>query len=82
MKRGHQGTFHHMSEKHLGRYVDEFAGRHNLREMDTEQQLAALVGAGEGKRLKYDTLIGPPETRQPSMLSCGGRLEALLSRAL
>ena len=30
LKRGYQGTFHHLSEKHLGRYVAEFAGRHNV----------------------------------------------------
>lgn len=68
MKRGYQGTFHHMSEKHLSRYVDEFSGRHNLRELDTAEQMSALVGAGDGKRLTYETLIGPAETRQPAML--------------
>ena len=35
LKRGYQGTFHHFSEKHLDRYVSEFAGRHNVREADT-----------------------------------------------
>ena len=33
LKRGYQGTYHQMSEKHLNRYA-EFAGRHNLREQD------------------------------------------------
>lgn len=28
---GYAGTYHHMSVKHLDRYVDEFAGRHNDR---------------------------------------------------
>ena len=28
LKRGHKGTYHKMSNKHLGRYVDEFVGRH------------------------------------------------------
>ena len=32
LKRGYQGTFHHLSAKHLNRYVGEFAGRHNVRE--------------------------------------------------
>ena len=27
LKRGYHGTYHHMSEKHLGRYVTEFSGR-------------------------------------------------------
>ena len=35
LKRGYVGTFHHFSEKHMGRYVDEFATRHNRRGWDT-----------------------------------------------
>ena len=35
LKRGYHGTHHHMSKKHLGRYVGEFEDRHNLRESDT-----------------------------------------------
>ena len=31
LKRGYHGTFHHLSAKHLQRYIDEFATRHNLR---------------------------------------------------
>lgn len=58
LKRAHTGTFHQMSAKHLHRYVSEFEGRHNQREMDTEQQMAGLVAAGEGKRLRYQDLIG------------------------
>ena len=34
LKRGYHGTYHHMSAKHLDRYVTEFAGRHNDRERD------------------------------------------------
>ena len=57
LKRGYQGTFHKFSPKHLQRYVDEFSGRHNVREMDTVDQMAELVFAMEGKRLRYDHLI-------------------------
>ena len=35
LKRAHTGTFHKMSPKHLNRYVQEFAGKHNVRESDT-----------------------------------------------
>ena len=35
LKRGYHGTYHHMSPKHLDRYVAEFSGRHNVREADT-----------------------------------------------
>ena len=34
-RRGYDGTFHHISETHLHRYVNKFAGRHNVRGMDT-----------------------------------------------
>ena len=34
LKRVHTGTFHKMSPKHLNRYVQEFAGKHNVRESD------------------------------------------------
>ena len=30
LKRAHKGTFHKLSPKHLQRYVNEFAGKHNL----------------------------------------------------
>ena len=58
LKRGYQGTFHHFSEKHLQRYVDEFAGRHNVREADTVDQMREVVAAMTGKRLMYRDLIG------------------------
>ena len=32
LKRAHKDTFHRLSTKHLRRYVNKFAGRHNLRE--------------------------------------------------
>ncbi len=57
LKRAHKGTFHKLSAKHLGRYVDEFAGRHNMREMDTLDQMAAIVSRMDGKRLRYWDLI-------------------------
>ena len=57
LKRAYQGTFHHLSEKHLNRYVREFAGKHNLRESDTIDQMAAVVTRLVGKRLMYRELI-------------------------
>lgn len=45
-----------MSEKHLGRYVNEFAGRHNDRPSDTIDQMASLAKGMVGKRLKYREL--------------------------
>ena len=63
LKRGYDGTYHHMSRKHLHRYVSEFRGRHNSRPMDTEQQMEAMVQGAEGKPMTYAELIGPVETR-------------------
>ena len=56
LKRGYQGTFHHFSEKHCDRYVDEFAGRHNIRERDTADQMGHLAKEMVGKRLRYRDL--------------------------
>lgn len=57
LKRAYMGTFHHLSPKHLHRYVNEFACRHNIREMDTEIQMAFVARRLMGKRLKYQDLI-------------------------
>ena len=57
LKRGYHGTFHHFSEKHLDRYVGEFAGRHNDREADTIDMMGAMVKGLEGQRLKYSDLV-------------------------
>ena len=58
-KRGYYGTFHKMSPKHLDRYASEFAGRHNIREKDTIDQLSAMARGMNGKRLTYKALIRP-----------------------
>ena len=59
LKRGYHGTYHRMSEKHLQRYVNEFAGRHNIRDMDTVDQMAHVVAGMVGRRLLYRDLIEP-----------------------
>ena len=56
-KRAHKGTFHKLSPKHLDRYVQEFAARHNLRDEDTIDIMAAVADGMDGKRLRYRTLI-------------------------
>ena len=57
LKRGYHGTFHHVSEKHLGRYVREFAGRNNTRDLDTIDQMTMLARGMVGKRLRYQDLV-------------------------
>ena len=56
-KRGIIGTYHHMSDKHLHRYVAEFEGRRNARPYDTLVQIKMLVRGMDKKRLRYDDLI-------------------------
>ena len=63
LKRGFEGVYHQMSPKHLGRYVNEFSGRHNIRPLDTEEQMSTIARGGVGKRLPYAALIGPEHTR-------------------
>ena len=57
LKRGYHGTYHHMSPEHLHRYVREFAGRHNARDLDTLDQMALMARGLSGKRLRYRDLI-------------------------
>ena len=57
LKRGYHGTYHHMSAKHLDRYVTEFSGRHNDRERDTIDQMAGIAQGMVGKRLMYRDLV-------------------------
>ena len=47
-KRGYHGTYHHMSAKHLDRYVTEFSGRHNDRRSDTDDQMAKIAKSPSG----------------------------------
>lgn len=56
LKRGYMGTYHYMSWKHLQRYVDEFTGRHNIRDMDTIRQMHEVVAGLVGRRLMYKEL--------------------------
>ena len=56
LKRGYHGTYHHMSPKHLERYVNEFAGRYNIRPKDTIEQMSEIVRGLDGKRLRYQDL--------------------------
>ena len=58
LKRGIYGTFHHVSEAHLHRYLSEFDFRYSNREKlgvdDVKRAELALRGA-TGKRLTYET---------------------------
>ena len=51
--RGVIGTYHHMSEAHLGRYCKEFHLRYNTRELTDGERAAVIVKGMESKRLTY-----------------------------
>jgi len=59
LKRGVYGTFHHISAKHLHRYVDEFSFRLNDGNVKnhTLTRLDSFVDGVAGKRLTYKGLI-------------------------
>ena len=57
LKRAHKGVYHHFSVKHLQRYVDEFAGRHGVRELDTINQMEVVASRMAGKQLSYQELV-------------------------
>jgi hypothetical protein len=56
-KRGYTGTYHHMSKKHLQRYVNEFAYRWNSRKIEMADLFAGVVQSVAGQNtLSYKSL--------------------------
>ena len=64
LKRAYVGTFHKLSPKHLDRYVQEFAAKHNIRDSSTIAQMRLTVGRLVGRNLLYRDLIA--DTGLPS----------------
>ncbi len=58
MKRGLHGVYHHASEKHLARYVDEFAFRLNDGNVKrhTLERLSSFIALTIGRRITYKQL--------------------------
>ena len=52
-KRGVMGSFHHISEKHMDRYLNEFSFRWDLRKVTDGERTVEAIKASEGKRLMY-----------------------------
>ena len=58
LKRSYMGTHHWRSHKHMQRYLDAAAGRYNLRRLSVLDRMAATWRGMEGKRLRYEDLVG------------------------
>jgi transposase-like protein len=60
LNRGLHGVYHHASEKHLGRYVSEFAFRLNEGNVKrfTLDRMSSMIGVSFGTRITYKELIG------------------------
>ena len=77
LKRAHKGTFHKISPKHLDRYVQEFAGKHNIRESGTLAQCATPLLGLSGATFSTATLL--PTTGFPRRRGRSGRNRARAS---
>ena len=58
LKRAHKRNFHKISPKHLQRYVDEFAGKHNIQASDTIVQMRDTAARLVGRNLLLRDLTG------------------------
>ena len=62
-KRAHKGTYHKFSVRHLDKYVLEFSGRHNIRELEISDQMESIVKNVEWERLKFEDLVSGEDGR-------------------
>jgi len=56
-KHTYHGIYHQLSKNHFNRYVPQLAGKHNLRDWDTVDQMAEVAKGMKGKQLKYKDLM-------------------------
>lgn len=57
LKRRYYGIFHHMSFKHLHRYVSECTFRHNTTDIDSLAFIEKTIERMPNKRLTYKELV-------------------------
>lgn len=66
LKRGIVGSFHHVSKRHLQRYLDEFDFRYNARKIPDGERAVLAVKGTAGKRLTYRDSRGSSPTNRVS----------------
>lgn len=58
LKRSLDGTHHHVSREHLGRYLGEFDFRYSTRGLSDTERMEQMVAQTDGVRLSYRPLVG------------------------
>jgi len=58
LKRSLDGTHHHVSREHLGRYLAEFDYRYSTRKLSDTARMNRLMGQVGGRRLTYKRVVG------------------------
>lgn len=56
LKRSLDGTYHHVSERHLPRYLSEFDYRYNTRKAKDGERTVKAIRRMAGKRLRYESV--------------------------
>jgi len=57
LKRSIDGSYHHVSERHFHRYLDEFDYRYNTRKVDDRTRTITAIQMITGKWLMYMKLV-------------------------
>ena len=78
LKRALKGTYDKMSGKHLQRYVNELAEKHNIRDLGTLDQMLNTVASP----CRVSTPLRATRAIAKNGLSCDGEVEKDCSRAL
>ena len=68
LKRVNVKVFRHFSDKHLHRYVAEARSRHNIRQLNTAEQMRVIVRCDVADRLPCADAIRSKHTRQPALI--------------
>jgi len=61
LKRSLDGTYHHVSARHLHRYLAEFDYRYNTRKVKDGERTIRAIQQTAGKRLRYERIISASE---------------------